>query len=433
VTEAGTGDPISGATVEAAAQGDPINDRFTKTGSNGYYSMPVNSGETYDISVSAYGYYGQTVANITVNNPGETATTDFSLTAKATVSLTGTVTDGSGHGYPLYAHVTFESGENVTEAYTDPFDGSSAMQSGYETAAETGVSLSAPSAVRDYALTIGEYCEAPGYTILNGLYEPFDGETQPDGWTVTDDAGDGAVWRFDDPAGRGNITGGEGGFAIADSDHVGYDSLDTSLISPSVDFSGQSTVVLSFDQDLFIYSGSGTEVADVDVSVSGGGWQNVLRQTTTLRGPDHQSVDISGIAAGEADVRIRFHYYNASFDWWWQVDTIRIGPYTCGLEEGGGVMGFVTDARTGQPINDITVSSDQASGESVATPDDPALDDGFYWVFQPFAGASETVTFTVGGGVYIEKTVDVDLSRDAFTQQDVQLDTNRSFMPLLMR
>jgi hypothetical protein len=96
-------------------------------------------------------------------------------------------------------------------------------------------------------------------------------------------------------------------------------------------------------------------------------------------------------------------------------------------------MGFVTDARTGQPINDITVSSDQASGESVATPDDPALDDGFYWVFQPFAGASETVTFTVGGGVYIEKTVDVDLSRDAFTQQDVQLDTNRSFMPLLMR
>jgi hypothetical protein len=192
-------------------------------------------------------------------------------------------------------------------------------------------------------------------------------------------------------------------------------------------------VTLSFDQDLLIYSGGGDEVADVDVSVNGGGWQNVLRQTATQRGPDHQTLDISGIAAGQPDVRIRFRYYNASFDWWWQIDTVRVGPFTCGLEEGGGLMGFLTDINTGDPINDIAVSSDLASGESGDTPDDPALGDGFYWVFQPFPGASETIPVTFGSGPYIEETVDVAMNRDDVTRQDIQLDTNHTFIPLLLQ
>ncbi|MCB2210307.1 S8 family serine peptidase [bacterium] len=448
VTDDSSGDPIVGAQVEAAAQGDPNNDRSTETDENGYYSMPVTSDETYDISVSAYGYYGDTANNVAVSSQGQTVTTNFQLEAKPTVSLTGTVTDGSGHGYPLYAALNFEDSGGVVGTHTDPLDGTygvtlyqdtdyeiavSAMLDGYQSTVETGINFSGSSDVRNYALTIGEYCDAPGYFIQDGLYAPFEGEVQPGDWTVTDDAGEGVVWRFDDPAGRSNLTGGEGGFAIADSDYAGNKNIDTSLISPSMDLSGWTTVILTFDQDLFIYAGSGDEVADVDVSVSGGAWQNVLRQTITLRGPNQKTVDISGLAAGQSDVRVRFRYYNANFDWWWQVDTVRVGPYTCGMVEGGGLMGFVTDQKTGQPINGIDVSSNQADSETEATSEDPTLDDGFYWVFQPLGSASETVSFTYGSGPYIEKTVDVGMSRDAITHQDVQLDTERNFMPLFLR
>lgn len=93
-----------------------------------------------------------------------------------------------------------------------------------------------------------------------------------------------------------------------------------------MDYTGQATVTLSFDQDFSLYPGSTAEVADVDVSVGGGAWQNVLRQTEGTRGPNHQELDFSGIAGNQSDARVRFHYYNAIFDYWWQVDNIRLGP-----------------------------------------------------------------------------------------------------------
>jgi hypothetical protein len=144
----------------------------------------------------------------------------------------------------------------------------------------------------------------------------------PAGWSITDNAGYGAVWRFDDPKPRGNLTGGTGVFAIADSDYEGYKDMDTELRTPAKDMSPMENVTLEFKTDFKHYQ---SEIADVDVSVNGGGnWTNVWRKS----GVDYNgsvSIDISSIAAGQSSVIVRFHYYNANWDWWWQIDDVKLG------------------------------------------------------------------------------------------------------------
>src|SRR6185295_1085125 len=88
-----------------------------------------------------------------------------------------------------------------------------------------------------------------------------------------------------------------------------------------------SAVTLEFDQFFRFYSLGGAEKGDVDVrsSLTGGAWVNVFRnQGASSAEPDHKSLNITAQAAGAADVQIRFHYYDASFDWYWQVDNVKV-------------------------------------------------------------------------------------------------------------
>ncbi|RJQ45236.1 MAG: hypothetical protein C4538_08840 [Nitrospiraceae bacterium] len=142
---------------------------------------------------------------------------------------------------------------------------------------------------------------------------------EPAGWTIIDNAGTGAVWRFDNPGVRGNRTGGAGNFAIADSDY--YCSLmDTELHTPVVDMSNLGTITILFKTDFW------GVIADVDVSINGaaGPWTNIWRKTGQYRGPIAEAIDITAIAAGHSNVMIRFHNYNEDCTGWWQVDDIVI-------------------------------------------------------------------------------------------------------------
>jgi Bacterial Ig-like domain len=155
------------------------------------------------------------------------------------------------------------------------------------------------------------------------LDESFAAGALPAGWTVVDNAGSGKVWRFDNPGLRTNNTGGAGSFAIADSDNAGSVNMNTELRSPAFDLTTYSSVTLAFKTDFYYYSG---EIADVDVSVNGaaGPWTNVWRKTAGYRGPRSELVDISALAAGKANVMVRFHYYNANYAWYWQVDSVTV-------------------------------------------------------------------------------------------------------------
>ncbi len=432
VTGDETGAPIAGADV--LVEGGPV-PRTTTTGPDGVYSIVLSAGE-YDVTVSAYGYEPAT-QSVTVP-AGETTTLDFELVALPRATVSGTVTDGSGHGWPLYARIDIDGYPN-SPVFTDPITGEysvelvestpytftvTAESAGYEVATRD-ITVPPDPVTQDFALTADPTCTAPGYAFgVDGLYESFDTEELPAGWEVVDNVGNGQVWRFDDPGGQGNLTGGEGGFADIDSDFFGSaGEQDTELISTSADLSDVDEPVIRFNTDFNAFS---TEIADVDLSIDGGTtWTNVWQAAGEggggdLRGPRVEQIEIPE-AAGESDVQVRFHYYDAVFEWWWQVDNVLVGAPACVVVPGGLVAGNVTDGLTGVPLNDATVASDDAPEDTAttrATPDDPNVDDGFYQLFSSFTG---THPFTASKNQYGSLTADVDVVADDVVRQDFAL------------
>ncbi|MFK3979507.1 S8 family serine peptidase [Micromonospora sp. NPDC050397] len=393
VTNSATGAALAGATISAGP-------RRVTTGTDGTYSLTLSAGEQ-TVTASAYGYADRTV---TVTVPeGGAVTTNFALVETPPVTVTGTVTDGSGHGWPLYASIEIP-GRPGGPVFTDPSTGAysftvpgnttykattTARYPGYQQVSTT-LALGTGTTTANIAVPVDPGCNVAGYSVSVGdplLSQTFDGDSAPAGWSVVNRT-DGGGWTFVDEGGRGNQTGGTGGFAIVDSDRFGNgQTQDTDLRSPVLDLTGVTAPYLRFNSDLWAVGGD--NAADVDVSTDGGeSWANVWHQNTSRRGPLVEEVPLTP-AAGRANVKIRFRYAG-SFAWWWQLDNLQLVNRVCTPVPGGLVTGFTTDANTGAALNGVTVTSvDQPrdKGVSAATPDDPAIGDGFYWFFSSLTGA----------------------------------------------
>ncbi|GAA0460401.1 hypothetical protein Ade02nite_14670 [Paractinoplanes deccanensis] len=433
VTDAATGAPIANATVALTGAAE----RSVVTGTDGTYSTRLVTGD-YQVAVTAYGYGSKTVP-ATVEKD-ETSTADVALTAVPTVTVGGTVTDGSGHGWPLYAKVTVAGPGGVSD-YTAPANGRYSVKlpagatyritvtpqyPGYETVTKDVV-VGTRNVTQNVAVPVSaaDCTTAPGYvTATDGEYETFDGTSAPAGWSVVDHKGNGQVWKFTDDGNRGNHTGGAGGFAIIDSDKYGNgNTQNTSLVSPVVDLTGVTAPVIGFDQDFRQYA---AERTDVELSVdSGATWETVLSQAQGVPGPKHTEVAIPQ-AAGKAQVQVRFHYVDGTYAWYWAVDNVLIGSRIwCEPTEGGLVIGHVRDANTGGYVNGATVTSKDAPAEkatTVATPDDTELADGFFWMLSTKTGAH---TFEAKAGSYAGASQTIDVEADGVTPATFSLGAGR--------
>ena len=403
------GAAVAGASVTITQTGTP--DRVLTTASNGTFSTVLPAGD-YSLAVAAFGYKGQTgTATISTNT---TTTKNFTLEAAPTVNVGGTITDGSDHGWPLYAKVSVEGPGGVFD-YTTPTNGRYSLQvpsssaytlkiesliPGYQAVSQP-VTVGAGNLTKNVAVPVRtDACTtAPGYKYgSDGVYETFDTTAAPSGWTVVDNKSNGQVWKFEDAGNRGNLTGASGGFAIVDSDRYGPGgSQDTSLVSPLVDLSAVTAPVIKFNQEL---NWLGGEKADVDLSIDGGStWTNVATQAADLRGSKEIAIPQ---AAGQSAVKVRFHYYDASYEWWWEVDNVLIGSaVSCEAVGGGLVVGNVKDANTGGFVNGAVVTRDDKPAETattVATPEDTGLGDGFYWLY---SSDSDAHSFTAKAGNYV--------------------------------
>lgn len=432
VTKAADGSPLAGAQVTITGPAD----RQVSTGPDGRYSVLLPTGD-YQVAVSAFGYVGQSAAATVTANA--TTTKDFALAAAPTVNVGGTVLDGGGHGWPLYAKVSVEGPGGVFD-YTTPVNGrysfklpagatytvkTESQYPGYQVVTEQ-VAVGSGNLTHNVSVPVDQNncTAAPGYRFgSDGVYETFDGTSAPAGWTVVDNLGNGQVWKFDDPGARTNLTGGSGGFAVIDSDDYGAGgSQNSSLVSPVVNLTGVTAPVIRFNQD----HNQLADTADVDLSIDGGTtWTNVAKQTADFRGPRTTEIPIPQ-AANQAAVQVRFHYYNATFEWWWEVDNVLIGSQvTCVPTDGGLVVGNVKDQNTGAGINGAVVTSDDRPAETAttaATPDDTGLADGFYWMFSSLTGAHP---FSATAGNYVKQTLTVDVEADWATQADFSLGAGR--------
>lgn len=419
VSDAATDEPLEGAVV--ALDGDATQRTLT-TGEDGTFAATVPAG-AYDVETSAFGYLSQ--SDTVTLEPQDEVVLDVALEAAETTTLTGTVTDGSGQGWPLYALVTVDG--TPISTYTDPFTGDYEVEvpvgdwtvsigsqvPGYAVASED-VSVTGPTTL-DAALTVDvDSCTAPGYThVVDGATTDFEGGL-PEGWTIETESGTG--WTFDDPGNRGNLTGGEGDFAIADADNEGSGSTTVSqLITPVLDFTEVDNPGVGFKHHY--RSWLNDVYVGVEVSVDGGEtWESVFEVETTVT--EEAFVQLPQ-AAGEAEVQVRWNY-DVGWGYYWQVDDVFVGDRSClPTEEGGLLAGFVTDAA-GEAVVGATVTHDEVpevSAETVATPDDENLDDGYYWLFSP----SGPQPFTATATNYGTATETPDVADDATTQQDFAL------------
>ena len=419
VTEGGSGLPVAGARVVASGA-------ETETDEAGHYRFLLPVG-VYDVTVTKFGFLPGAASDVEVI-PDETTTLNFVLQQAPQALLNGVVKDGSGAGWPLYARVRITGPPefNPAELFTDPVTGyyGITLTAGvtYTLATEAVVpgyvpdlralTLATPPGNRPEVVEIialfidATACNAPGYGLIaDGLSESFEGGVLPEGWSILNN-GSGGGWSIHtgpDPCGLfdGNATGGDGPFALVNSHCDGEVSEDTELVTPPVDASAMTSVQLRFDQDFNGGTPAFGEIADADISIDGGvSWTNVLHQIAAVAGPDTQSIDVSALAAGQPDVRARFHYYNAFAALWWQVDDVILGQTSCAASSGGLVVGNVFDANTGAGLNGATV--DNAPGDSTATtfatPEDPAVPDGLYVLASESGPQTVTANLVLYGG-----------------------------------
>ncbi|MDT5029650.1 MAG: hypothetical protein QOE61_6576, partial [Micromonosporaceae bacterium] len=430
ITDATNTHPIAGAVVSTGTVS-------TTTGDDGKYRMTLPVG-SYNLSVSSFGYDTKAVNGVPVTSGG-TATVNVALSPKPTVHVTGTVTDGSGHGWPLYTRIEI-TGRPGGPVYTNPVNGQysvdlpqndtyqvklTATLPGYQVVNDA-VAVGTGNLTHDVAVPIVSTCTAPGYQYNFGtpvLSEPFDATSPPAGWTVVDNQGNGEVWSFNNPGNRANLNGGQGNFAIMDSDHYGGGhTQNTSLVSPVFNLSNVASPVVRFNNDYFGFSG---QTGDVDMTTNGGQtWSNVWHHgSDSVRGPGQQTALIPQ-AGGQSAVQLRFHMVG-TYGWWWQVDNVTVQSRSCDPIPGGLVVGNVNDANTSTAINGATVTSVDKPAEkatTTATPDDPNVGDGYYWMFSSLTGSHP---FSASKAPYQAASQSVNVGANAATRADFALKAGR--------
>ena len=401
VTDAAGGAVVAGAAVA-------LGDYTTTSAADGTFALDVPPGG-YDLKVSAFGFATKDLGTVTVSDGG-TATEAVALTRVPSTTVTGTVTDGGGHGWGLYARLTVDGVPGT--AYTDPATGAysltlpkgatyslraTALYPGYQPA---GADITLPAdpghgnaGAKATVATIPLKLDttgamAPGYHIgygPGGGAQSFDAPAIPDGWTV-DTATGAAGWNFTDTLNRGNRTGGSGHFAQIDDYALGWGPVDSSLVSPVYDLSAQTAPVLDFSSA--IATGLDDQTESVDVTTDGGStWNTVWSAGTTPVSDDHHEISLAAYA-GKPSVQVRFHF-TGSLAGYWEIDDVSVGARTLVTDAGGLLVGKVTDANTGAGVIGAAVSSAgtaTVTAQTVAASGDPALTGGLYWLFAPGSG-----------------------------------------------
>jgi hypothetical protein len=154
------------------------------------------------------------------------------------------------------------------------------------------------------------------------LLEDFE-SWPPPGWTVVNNGGD-CVWESTATTGRTNYAGGDGNAADADSDWCGSGTfMDTELRTPLLDLSGYTTATLQFVSSYNDIGGG--DYAEVNASDDGGGsWTTLLTwdEDHDANGPGELVTLNLDDYAGSANSQVSFHYGDATYDWWYEVDQV---------------------------------------------------------------------------------------------------------------
>jgi len=160
--------------------------------------------------------------------------------------------------------------------------------------------------------------------------EDFEGAFPPTGWSVVDNEGSGLEWNTLDVHGLENWSG-SGGAAAVNSDANQDVEFDTELITPAIDISNRSGVVVQYNVNYINFIGS--DFLDLDVSTDGGStWTTVLSWNEShgsfFAAPGESvSVELDDYVSGASSMKLRWRYYDPNtgdWDYYAQIDDIEV-------------------------------------------------------------------------------------------------------------
>jgi uncharacterized repeat protein (TIGR01451 family) len=415
-------DPIENASVVAENITATIG---TTTDASGNYGMILPVGD-YDVTASAYGYTPSTVSGVSIIS-GTVTVQDFTLTPATFYTVDGYVTD-LNTGWPLYASLDID-GYPGDPIWTDPVSGyySISLPEGitftFDVDAWVGGYLPDSRDVgpltgdiqEDFALDVDiSTCTAPGYYYDAGasFFDNF--ESGYTNWTMS------GLWNAE-------AEGDTCGSLVApfpsptNASYYGQDGVcnyDTGAandgtLTMNTDFSLTGSGILRFSSyeetecgGICPWDKKWVEISD-DSGVS---W-TTLGEGDTEGAWYQKEYDLSAYAGEDVRVQFRFEAVdsigNAYFGW--MVDDVLIGELNCVPAPGGLVVGNVYDDNTMDGLVGAEVDNDEGLFfVTEATPDDPAVDDGFYTLFGSPGSQYFTATMTGGYAPDMEMVAVVD-------------------------
>lgn len=167
---------------------------------------------------------------------------------------------------------------------------------------------------------------APPTAPVIGIFsETFSSGSLPTGWANTDVSGNSAgTWSFNNPGSRTiNTTTSANGFAIFDSDKIGQDNKAESaeLVTKSFSCATYASVNLKLEHYFRFYANS-----DYRISVSGDNGANyttLVFDSTETTNAATLNLNISSVAAGKSQVKLKFSY-KGNWSYYWAIDDILV-------------------------------------------------------------------------------------------------------------
>ena len=180
-----------------------------------------------------------------------------------------------------------------------------------------GATLVGPAAAAD----AGPGPAGPAATTVV-LSEDFPGTTLPVGWTMQNRSDGQLGWFFNDPAHRGNQTGGSGGFAIIDSDYVRTGVLHANLETPQLTKLAGTVATVSFST-IDVVANKDTSGLEVKTPTSGG-WSTVW-SITNHAVPASTRISVQLPRSVTSAKHFTLRWTNKSFlSGYWEVDDILV-------------------------------------------------------------------------------------------------------------
>ncbi len=183
------------------------------------------------------------------------------------------------------------------------------------------------------------------------FWSPFD--TMFGQWrrgNTTNSAGSWMLWDAEGPrlgAEPANLPGMEKLYMISNSDLSGAGILlDEEMISPEVDCTGWTKVRLNFNKNYRIYDDPAhTQDAEVDIrsfdaATGWSPWTNLLHLDASmvpagLDPPELSGSEVFDLSAYDSKkIQLKFHFFNAEYDYWFAIDKVRVSGIEVPWEPG---------------------------------------------------------------------------------------------------